>query len=169
MEAAPVFKCDPTVQTLPLHEKHHEQVRKALDHFVKQSEEKIITSRQNQILTSQQKQAINYIKAMRNYEHVSKEEKQVLATAIDTIKIGKFQGLPRDINKLQRQTTKENIKIPDQLEFLMKVISKYTPDLKTEDDQDPYTESRPAKIGRRRAKSYYFAVLCIGVLHADSK
>lgn len=146
LEAAPVFKCDPTVQALPLHEKHHEQVRKALDHFVKQSEEKIITAQQSQILTSQQRQAINYIKAMLNCEHVSEEEKQVLATAIDTIKIGKFQGLPRDINKLQKQATKENIKIPDQLKFLMKIISKYTPDLKTEDDQDPRTETDQPKL-----------------------
>ena len=136
LEAVPIFKCDPTVKAQPLHENHHVQVQQALTHFLRQAEEKIVITLQNQFLTTQQRRAIHYIKAMQNLGHIGEKEKQDLAGAIDTIKTGRFQGLPRDINKLQKSATKARQDTAVQLQFLLRTIHKHMPKVEDADARD---------------------------------
>ena len=136
LEAVPIFKCDPTVNAQPLHEKHHAQVQQALSHFLEQAAEKTVISRQNQALTAQQTRAIHSIKAIRNWDHISEKEKQELAGAIDTIKIGRFQALPREINKLQRNAQRGRVALAVQLQSLLEIIRKYRPEEEKADTRD---------------------------------
>ena len=123
LQAVPIFKCAPTVMAQPLHEKHHAQVQQALAHFIEQAAEKTVSSKQNQALTTQQARAIHYIKAIQNWEHIGEKEKQELAAATYTIKLGRFQALPRDITKLQKSGGRSNFAI--QLQSLLEIIRKY--------------------------------------------
>lgn len=125
LQAVPIFKCDPTVTAGRLHEKHHTQVQQTLTHFLEQAAEKTVISRQNQTLTAQQTRAIHSLKAIQNWDHIGEKEKQELADAIATIKIGRFQGLPRDINKLQRTARKGRVALAVQLQSLLEIIRKY--------------------------------------------
>lgn len=123
LQAVPIFKCDPSVNAHPLHEKHHAQVHQALTHFLEQAAGKIVIAKQNQALTAQQNRAINYIKAIQNWEHIGEKEKQELATGIETIKIGRFQALPRAITKLQKSAGRLNLAV--QLKSLLEIVRKY--------------------------------------------
>ncbi len=125
LQAVAVFKCDPTVKAYPLHEKHHEQVRLALTHFRQQAEENTVIAHQNQSLTTPQRRSIRYIKAMQNREHVGEKEKQDLARAVDTIKMGRFQSLPRDVNRLQTRAEKGHLETAVQLRDLLDIIRRY--------------------------------------------
>ena len=136
LQAVPVFKCDPTVKAQPLHENHHVQVQQALTHFLRQVEEKTVIAQQNQSLTTQHMRAIHYIKALQNWGHIGEKEKQDLAGAIDTIKIGRFQGLPRDINKLQTGAKKGDLNTAVQLQSLLKIIHKHIPNVDGADARD---------------------------------
>ena len=140
LQAVPIFKCDPTVKAQPLHEKHHAQVQQALTHFLEQAAEKTVISKQNQALTAQQTRAIHSIKAIRNWDHIGEKEKQELAGAIDTIKIGRFQALPREINKLQRTAQKGRVALAVQLQSLLEIIRKYRP---PEEEADTWDRQEP--------------------------
>ncbi|MGQ4808479.1 ATP-dependent RNA helicase RhlB [Candidatus Entotheonellaceae bacterium PAL068K] len=146
LEAAPIFKCDPSTQALPLHEGHHEQVGRALAYFVQQAEEKIVKEQQNPTLTPPQNRAIHYVKAMQNWEHTGKEEQQVLSTAIETIRKGKFQALPPAINKLQNSAKKGRLQTAVQLESLLTLIRLYP----LEAEPEPATASNELAENRPR-------------------
>ena len=136
LQAVPVFKCDPTVKAQPLHEHHHVHVQRALTHFLQQTEEKTVIARQNQSLTTQHVRAIHYIKALQNWGHIGEKAKQDLAGAIDTIKMGRFQGLPRDINKLQTGAKKGRLNTAVQLQSLLEIIHKHIPNADGADARD---------------------------------
>lgn len=147
LQAVPVFKCDPTVKAQTLPENHHVQVQQALTHFLRQAEEKTVIARQNQSLTTQHMRAIHYLKALQNWEHVGEKEKQDLAGAIDTIKIGRFQNLPRDINRLQTGAKKGSLNTAVQLQSLLEIIHKHIPNMDgadARDTQNPGNEAPPA-------------------------
>ena len=136
LQAVPVFKCDPTVKAQPLHEHHHVHVQRALTHFLQQAEEKTVVARQNQSLTTQHMRAIHYIKALQNWGHIGEKEKQDLAGAIDTIKMGRFQSLPRDINKLQTGAKKGRLNTAVQLQSLLEILHKHIPNADGADARD---------------------------------
>lgn len=125
LEAAPILKCDPSIKALPLHKKHHKQVKQALEHFVEQAEEKILREQQTATLTTPQNRAIKYIKAIQNWENTREEEKEILEVAIQTIRKGKFQPLPRDVIKLQNQSKKGRLQTAVQLESLLRIVRRY--------------------------------------------
>ena len=128
LQAVPIFKCDPTVKAQPLHERHHVHVQRALTHFLQQAEEQTVIARQNQSLTTQHGRAIRYVKALQNSGHVGEKDKRDLAGAIDTITRGRFQSLPRDINKLHTGAKKRRLPPAVQLQSLLAIIRKHVPD-----------------------------------------
>ena len=144
LQAVSTFKCDPSVKAQPLHEDHYAQVQQALIHFRQQAEEKTINTQHNPTLTPQQTRAINYIKAMERWEHSSEKEKQNLAAAIDTLKKGRFQAFPREINKLQKNAKKEPVALAVQLQSLLHIISKHLPKVEEAEARDrPDTGNGP--------------------------
>ena len=142
LQAAPIFKCDRTIKGQALHEQHHAQVQQAIAHFRRQAEEKIVIEQQNQTLTPRQARAIHYLKAIQALPHVSDQEKQAITQAIETIKIGRFQALERDVNKLQKNAKQSSLTTEVQLRYLLEIVHKRIP--KTEDidvQEEQNTES----------------------------
>jgi len=126
LEAALIFKCNPSIKALPLHKEHYKQVKQALEYFVKQAEEKMVREQQTPPLTPQQNRAIKYIKAIQNWENTSEEEKQTLESAIQNIKKGKFHALSREVIKLQNHSKKGPSQIADQQTYLMNIVQPYS-------------------------------------------
>ena len=126
LEAVPIFKCDPTVQSQGLPENHHLQVRQALRRFRENQEKRAADAHQNQHLTAQQTRAISYLKALQSWEHCDSLEKNALTDAIDSIKAGRFQALPRELNRLHRHAQRARLAIAVQLRFALDVVRRFT-------------------------------------------
>ncbi|MDE0685090.1 MAG: helicase-related protein [Candidatus Poribacteria bacterium] len=126
LEAVPFFKCDPSVMSQGLPETHYFQVRQALRHFLENQEKRAAEAHQNQHLTAQQIRAISYLKALQSWEHIDSHEKKELADAMDSIKDGRFQALPRDINRLHRRARTAQLAIAVQLRSALDVVRRFT-------------------------------------------
>ncbi len=136
LEAASVITCDdPNTKPLPLHKEHHKQVKQALEHFSKAGDSKIVLEKHTPKLSRPQNYAINYVKEIQDNQQIREEEKRKLESAIETIKKGRFQALPRDINKLKNSTKNQNLTIADLLKRLLKIIDGYP--LVSEPELDP--------------------------------
>lgn len=138
LEAVPVFKCDPSVQSLGLPENHHSQVRQALKRFLENQDKRAADTHQNQHLTAQQIRAISYLKALQSWDHCDAIEKIALADAIDSIKAGRFQALPRELNRLHRHAQRSRLAIAVQLRSALDVVRRFTrvPDGSDSDNLD---------------------------------
>ena len=126
LEAVPIFKCDPTVQPQGLPENHQLQVRQALRHFLENQEKRVAAAHQNPHLTAQQTRAISYLKALQSWEHSDSREKKELTDAIDSIKTGRFQALPRELNRLHRNARRAQLAIAVQLRSALDVVRRFT-------------------------------------------
>lgn len=134
LQAVPIFKCDQTAKVQPLHEQHHTQVQQAIANFRQQAEEKTVIEQQNQTLTPQQTRAIHYMKAVQALPHVNEQEKQAITQAIETIKLGRFQALERDVNKLQRNARRASLTNEVQLQSLLEIVHKHIPEVEEDTD-----------------------------------
>ncbi len=125
LEAAPIFKCDRHLAARPLPGTHHEQVRRALRHFRTQVQQEIIREQQSPQLNPQQTRAIAYLKAFRNTGMTLAAERDAFDQAIELVRRGRFQSLPKDINKLHRKIRKTPVVPAQQLDALLQIINKY--------------------------------------------
>lgn len=153
LEAAQVFKCDPSVSSQPLPEGHHRQVNQALAHFRRQQEERAADAHQNQHLTVQQIRAINYLKALQSWEHVDEQEKSELAEAIEIVRVGRFQALPREINKLHRNAQRSRVTIAVKLRSALEIARRFTMAEQPDDRDDGQVEedkSNESAVGMPR-------------------
>lgn len=125
LEAAPIFKCDRRLASKPLPGTHHEQVRQALRNFHAQVQEEIVREQQSPQLNPQQIRAIAHLKAIRNSGMTHPAERNALDQAIELIKRGRFQSLPKDINNLYRKIKKSPTPPARQLDALLQIINKY--------------------------------------------
>ena len=81
---------------------------------------------------------------MQRWEHSSEKEKQNLAAAIDTLKKGRFQAFPREINKLQKNAKRGPVALAVQLRSLLQILSKHLPKVEEADARDrPDTGNGP--------------------------
>ena len=147
LEAASIFKSNRTAQSQPLHEQHHTQVQQAITHLQEQIEERTIRERQRSTLTPRQARAIHYLKAVQALPHISDSEKQTIAKAIETIKLGRFQALERDVYKLQRSAKQSSLTKEAQLESLLEIICRRIPEVENIGIQDEQNAGKnPAAV-----------------------
>ena len=126
LEAIKEFEARIDEKSIPLHEKHHEQVAKAIDIFSTQEEEaKAIVQKVSPSQGPNEKKAIAYLDGFTNIPNIMDEELTLIQKAKRAITTGKFQQLQRDINKLQNATKKTPVKTVVLLEQLMKIITSY--------------------------------------------
>ena len=113
-------------KAIPLHDKHHEQVAKAIDIFSKKEDEsRAITKK---VVSSQgpnEKKALAYLDGFVHVPNITNEEVDLIEKAKRAISTGKFQQLQRDINKLQNAVKKAPVKTVVLLERVMKIITSY--------------------------------------------
>lgn len=126
LEAVKEFEARLDEKSIPLHEKHHEQVAKAIDVFsTKEEEAKAIVQKVSPSQGPNEKKAIAYLDGFTNVPNMTDEELTLIQKAKRAITTGKFQQLQRDINKLQNATRKTPVKTVVLLEQLMKIITSY--------------------------------------------
>ena len=126
LEVVKEFEARIEEKAIPLHDKHHEQVAKAIEVFSEKEEEaKAVTKK---VVTNQgpnEKKALSYLDGFVHVPNITDEEVDLIEKAKRAISTGKFQQLQRDINKLQNAAKKAPVKTVVLLERLMKIITSY--------------------------------------------
>ena len=126
LEAAKEFEARVDEKSIPLHDKHHEQVTKALEAFSdKEEEDKATIKKVNPMQGPNEKKAIAYLDGFISIPNTTDEERNLIEKAKRAITTGKFQQLQRDVNKLCNATKKTPIKPVVLLEQLMNIITTY--------------------------------------------
>ena len=126
LEAVKEFEARVDEKPIPLHDKHHEQVAKALQNFSQREEEmKAMTKKVNPTQGPNEKKALAYLDGFLNIPNIADEEAEMIEKAKSAITTGRFQQLQRDVNKLQSSTKKTPVKTVILLEKLMTIISSY--------------------------------------------
>lgn len=126
-----------TEKAIDLNEHHHDQVKKAIQLFANKLEEE--KSKERKIDTTQgpnEKRALAFLDAISNIQVANPEEKELLQNAKQAIRLGKFQNLQRDVNKLAKAVKTVPLKQAVLLEEVIKILQKY-PLQAIEDDNIP--------------------------------
>ncbi|KQS93020.1 helicase-related protein [Chryseobacterium sp. Leaf394] len=126
LQAERKYYANVTEKSIPLNHRHHEQVKIAIQLFTNRIEEE--KNRERKIDTTQgpnEKKALAFLDALTNVETANHNERELLQNAKTAIRLGKFQHLQRDINKVAK-TLKTTPLIPTiLLEEVIKVLNKY--------------------------------------------
>jgi superfamily II DNA/RNA helicase len=138
IETAKEFNANVPEKGLPLPENHHEQIGVALADFNEKIQTEMASS---QVVDTTQgpneKRALAYLDGFLSFPFASDEELQLIKAAKQAIKLGKFQKLQRDVNKIKKNVKGNPIKAIDLMDAMIKLINKY-PVLQTEsEDQRP--------------------------------
>jgi superfamily II DNA/RNA helicase len=115
-----------TEKAIPLNSNHHTQVKNAIDLFANKLEEE--KSKERKIDTTQgpnEKRALSFLDALTNLQIANPEEKDLLQNAKVAIRLGKFQQLQRDVNKLAKAIKASPLKPAILLEEVIKILNKY--------------------------------------------
>lgn len=146
IEAAKAFEAKAEEMSIPLHDRHHEQVAKAIEAFSADEEaSKATTKKVNLSQGPNEKKAIAYLDAFITAPNITDEEVSLIKKAKCAITTGKFQQLQRDINKLQNATKKNPVKLVILIEQLMKIITSYP----LEHIESEFTRAQPIKSEKR--------------------
>jgi superfamily II DNA/RNA helicase len=126
LQAEKEYYAKVTETAIPLNEHHHTQVKNAIGLFANKLEEE--KSKERKIDTTQgpnEKRALSFLDALTNIQIANPQEKELLLNAKAAIRVGKFQNLQRDINKLAKAVKASPLKPAILLEEVIKVLNKY--------------------------------------------
>ena len=126
LQAEREFYARTTEKGISLHDKHHVHVSKGLEFFANKVEEE--KSRERRIDTTQgpnEKKALAFLDALSHIQIANPEEKELLLNAKQAIRLGKFQQLQRDVNKLAKAVKAAPLKHSLLLEEAIKILQKY--------------------------------------------
>jgi len=125
VETARIFKAQVSEDAIPIHEKHHEQIQTALTSFHQDENISNLGDLRAVKLGPNEKRAIKFLVDCAKQEFAAMDDKEIIDLAKLAIKRGKFQKLPREINKLLK-TAKESKQTRSELfEKLIKVLATY--------------------------------------------
>ncbi len=141
IESAEILQCDPETAAMPLHDEHYRQVQEALKRFRREMEESIADANQPPKLNQQQKQAIKYLKSLRDIKNLNRSEKKRLNQAIESVRLDRVQSLKKEINKLKASPNKQSDSNESRLRSVLNLLDQYPLDVATEHDED--TENEP--------------------------
>lgn len=126
VETAKEFYAVASEQGIPLHENHHEQVSQAITDFHEKIQQEIAST---QVVDTTQgpneKKALAYLDGFLTFPFASDQEKRLIKAAKQAIKLGRFQKLQRDVNKLKRDTKITKLKAVDLMDAMIKIINLY--------------------------------------------
>ncbi len=115
-----------TEKAIPLNEQHHTQVKEAISLFANKMEEE--KSKERKIDTTQgpnEKKALSFLDALTNMQIANPEERELMQNAKAAIRLGKFQQLQRDVNKLAKAIKVAPLKPANLLDEVIKLLNKY--------------------------------------------
>ncbi|MEA2012899.1 MAG: DEAD/DEAH box helicase [Verrucomicrobiota bacterium] len=128
IEAVSIFKADIAESAEELHDKHHKQVNLAIDDFHnKQLADAAEKSKQTASpkLTTIEKSVVNFLAMLKNLPHLDDHSIEKLNLTMDAIAIGKFQKLPKKLNKLNKAVKKTPMNPDIVLNKALEIISEY--------------------------------------------
>lgn len=134
VESARLFKALLTERPKPLHELHHSQVQTALDAFKTELSVQALGDKASAKLGPNEQKSVAFLNDISRQEFVTDEEKEILELAKTAIRRGKFQKLPRQINKLLRDVKKINYQRSEVFKMLMEILDSYP--LKSKDEPE---------------------------------
>lgn len=150
VEAARRFRAEPTEKSLPLHARHHDQVQAAIALFHEMIQEDL--AREQKVdpkLGPNEKKALQLLAALREMPVSSDKERALLASAQQAIRVGKFQQLHRDLNKLQTAIKETKVAPSILLEKVVVILGKYP--IAPDAEPTPTIKSvEPAPVGSVR-------------------
>jgi len=123
IEAARIFEAHLTEKGIPLHDLHHEQIGVALRTFKEEENIAALGELASAKMGPNDQRASAYIKDALRQEYANSLEKEALQVALVAIRKGKFQKLPREINKLIKEQKKYSR--ADAFQKLMKILNAY--------------------------------------------
>jgi len=141
IEAARIFEAHLAEKAIPLHDLHHEQIGVALNTFKEEENISALGELASAKMGPNDQRASAYIKDALRQEYANPLEKDVLQAALLAIRKGKFQKLPREINKLIKEQKKYSR--AEAFQRLMKLLKAY-PLLEVELDE-PVEVRKPEK------------------------
>jgi superfamily II DNA/RNA helicase len=134
LETVKQFEAKLDEKSIPLHDLHHDQVKTSVEHFANKQEEEKIRDRKIDITQGpNETKALRYLDAFLNLPFANAEDKELVTSAKEAIRKGKFQNLQRDINKLQKAVKKTPLKPVLLLEKVISILKKYPLQTETED------------------------------------
>ena len=126
LETAKRFQCVPHERAVPLHAHHHAQVQVGIERFLAQAEaEKALDKKVDVTQGPNERKALFFLDAFLTLPFIGEDEKVLINLAKEAIRKGRFQNLQRDINKLQRATTKVRVQPAVLLDNLTKILGGY--------------------------------------------
>lgn len=126
LETVKQFQAKAEEQSIKLHELHHEQVKKGVEHFANKQEEEKARDRKIDVKQGpNETKALSYLDAFLNLPFSNEADKELILLAKEAIRKGKFQNLQRDINKLQKVVKKTPLKPVLLLEKIITILKNY--------------------------------------------
>ena len=125
VEAARLYKAEFTERATKLPEFHYEQINTALGSFLEDQSLLSLGTKASVKLGPNEKRAIAVLKNAILQEYASENEKKLLLEAKKAIEIGRFQKLPREINKLKKESLSKKLKRVEEFNEMMKIINSY--------------------------------------------
>jgi len=126
LQAEQEYYAKVTETAIPLCQQHHAQVKSAIELFAHKMEDE--KSKDRKIDTTQgpnEKRALGFLDGLINIQIANSAEKELLQNAKNAIRLGKFQQLQRDVNKLAKAIKVAPLKPAILLEQVIKVLHRY--------------------------------------------
>lgn len=126
VEAARRFRADVAERPIPLHEQHHAQVQAAIGLFHDMLQEDL--AREQKVdpkIGPNEKKALLLLAALHDMPVSSSKERTLLAAAQQAVRVGKFQQLHRDLNKVQKAVKATPVAPSVLLERVVAILGKY--------------------------------------------
>lgn len=126
LETVKQFEAKVEEKPIPLHNLHHEQVKKSIQHFTDEQEKERAKDRKIDVPQGpNERKALTYLEAYLNSAFTTEADKILISRAKVAIRKGKFQNLQRDINKLHKAVKKAPLKPILLFEKVMAILAKY--------------------------------------------
>lgn len=143
IEAARIFEAHVTEKRIPLHELHHDQINIAINTFKDGLQRDAANTKLNAKLGPNEKRALALLKAYTNQEFGDANDIEYMNRAREAISLGRFQQLPREINKLNKKL--KTMKRGEVFQELMHILKKY-PLLEIENEFEPNLEKQKISL-----------------------
>jgi len=126
VEAARLYKSQISERSTPLHSLHHEQINVALESFEEDENINSLGEKSGVKLGPNESRAVSFIeKRIMPLEFVNKNDKEIINSAVAAIRKGKFQKLPREINKYVKLVQATKPPLLDTFKETMKILNSY--------------------------------------------
>lgn len=150
VEAARLYKAEFAERAIPLPEFHYDQINTALNSFIEDQSLLSLGTKASVKLGPNEKRAIAVINDTVRQEFASEIDKELLLEAKKAIEIGRFQKLPREINKFKKESINKKMKRADEFIEIIKIIKAYPLEEIKEESFEPTQKVKKKASGKSK-------------------